>query len=264
MWHELRLFLIALQFFTRIPVPAAVGWKPEWMHDSARYYPAVGLVVGGFGAAVLWFAAPLWPAPVAVVVSMIATVWLTGAFHEDGLADTCDALGGAVSREKALTIMKDSRIGSYGTCGLVGALALKAVALHALVTRDFLAALALLPLAHAWSRAVPLALLRLLRYAGDLEHAKSKPLAQQASGATLAVAALWCLGAGAAAWAWRVDLEHLVAAGLAVALVALLAARWFARRLGGYTGDTLGAAQQVAEIAVYLAVLAGMQGGWLR
>ncbi|MGC4077698.1 MAG: adenosylcobinamide-GDP ribazoletransferase [Rubrivivax sp.] len=261
MLHELRLFFVALQFMTRVPVPAWVGWRPELMHASSRYYPAVGLVVGGFGAAVLWFAAPLWPAPVAVGLSMAATVWMTGAFHEDGLADTFDALGGAVSREKALTIMKDSRIGSYGACGLVAVLGLKAAALHGLATRDFLATLAILPLAHAWSRAVPVLMLRLLSYAGDLEHAKSKPLAQKASAGTLFVVVAWCAAAGAAAVLWRLDLAHTTLAALVVGAVTLWMARWLARRLGGYTGDTLGAAQQFAELGVYLTFLAGMQHG---
>ena len=86
--HELRLFCIALQFFTRIPVPAWVGWTPEWMHASARHYPAVGLCIGAAGAAVLALAAQVWPFSVAVGLSMAATVWMTGGFHEVGLADT--------------------------------------------------------------------------------------------------------------------------------------------------------------------------------
>ncbi len=256
MLHELRLFFIALQFLTRVPVPAWVGWRADWMHASARHYPAVGLLVGGFGAAVLWAAAHLWPAPVAVVLSMAATVWLTGAFHEDGLADTCDALGGSVGRERALEIMKDSRLGSYGTVGLVMVLALKAAALLGLALRSFDLVLVALPLAHALSRAVPVLLLRWLVYAGDVEHAKAKPMAQQASAATLAIVGVWALLAGAAAVAFGLELQRLALAALAAAAVALWMARWLHRRLGGYTGDTLGAAQQGAEVAIYLALLA--------
>jgi adenosylcobinamide-GDP ribazoletransferase len=258
MLHELRLFFIALQFLTRVPVPAWVGWQAEWMNASARHFPAVGLLVGGVGAAVLWAAAHLWPASVAVLLSMAATVWLTGAFHEDGLADTCDGLGGAVSRERALAIMKDSRIGSYGAIGLLLVLALKASALHALALRDLNAALLALPLAHALSRAVAVGLLGWLPYAGDAEHAKAKPMAQQASAGTLMVAAGWCAVAMAVALVigWR-ERDVLVTA-LAAAAVAVLMARWLRARLGGYTGDTLGAAQQGAELAVYLALVASM------
>jgi len=254
--HEIRLFCIALQFLTRLPVPAWVGYRDDWMHASARHYPAVGLVVGGAGAAVLWAGAHLWPAAVAVGLSMVATVWLTGAFHEDGLADTCDALGGSVSRERALAIMKDSRLGSYGTVGLLAVLGLKAAVLLGLALRNFELVLIALPLAHAWSRGVPVLLLRWLPYAGDAEHAKAKPMAQQASDATLWMVAAWTLIVGAAAAWCGLSLERLAVAAAAALVVALWMARWLRRRLGGYTGDTLGAAQQGAELVVYLALLA--------
>lgn len=256
MWHELRLFFIALQFLTRVPVPAWVGWRADWMHASARHFPAVGLVVGAWGAAVLWAAAHLWPAAVAVLLSMAATLWLTGAFHEDGLADTCDGLGGAVDRAKALAIMKDSRLGTYGTVGLVLVLALKAAALLGLALRSLDLVLLALPLAHAQSRAVPVWLLRWLPYAGDADHAKAKPMAQQADGLTLFVVSAWVLIVGAAALACGLGAERLAAVLAGLLAVALAMARWLRRRLGGYTGDTLGAAQQLAELSVYLVLLA--------
>ncbi len=260
MIHELRLFFVALQFLTRVPAPAWVGWRDEWLHASARHFPGVGLLVGAVAALVLWAAAHLWTAPIAVLLSMAATVWMTGAFHEDGLADTCDGLGGAVDRERALLIMKDSRLGSYGAVGLLLVLALKAAALHGLATRDLLATLAVLPLAHALSRTATVLLLRWLPYGGDAEHAKAKPMAQRVNGLTLWVAAAWALIALAAA------LLYMPAAGALAAAVAALAttlwmARWLQRRLGGYTGDALGATQQFSELAVYLAVLAVLAWG---
>ncbi len=260
MLHELRLFLIALQFLTRVPVPAWVGWQPAWMHQSARHFPGVGLVVGGVGAAVLWASAHWWPAAVAVGLSMAATVWLTGAFHEDGLADTCDALGGTVDRERALQIMKDSRIGTYGAVALVAVLGLKAAALHGLATHDLAATLVALPLAHAGSRGVTVTLLRWLPYAGDAEHAKARPMAQQVGTASWLVALAWCAAAvaAAAAMGWRA--RDLGLALLAAAATALLLARWLRERLGGYTGDALGAAQQFSELAIYLALLAALSG----
>jgi adenosylcobinamide-GDP ribazoletransferase len=258
--RELRLFLIALQFFTRVPVTGRladwVGWSPEAMHASARHYPAVGLGVGAFSAALLWGAAQVWPLPVAVGLAMAGSVWLTGGFHEDGLADTCDGLGGAVSRERALTIMKDSRLGSYGALGLVFVLGLKAAALHGLAAQSLPLAAALLVWAHAASRALPVALLWRLPYAGDVEHAKAKPLAQQISGAGLAVALGWlALATGTLVTvlgAWGLPLAALT--GLTA--MGLWCARWYRRRLGGFTGDTLGAAQQLGELAAYLGALA--------
>ena len=143
MTHEFRLFLVALQFLTRLPVPAFREFDPAWLHASARWVPAVGLVVGGLVALALWGAALLWPPAVAVVVALGLGIALTGAFHEDGLADTWDALGGVVPRERALLIMKDSRLGSYGALALGVGLAAKALALHAVVGHSL--ALALVP-----------------------------------------------------------------------------------------------------------------------
>lgn len=274
--HELRLYLIALQFFTRVPVPAWVGYTPEWMHASARHYPGVGLLVGLWGAAVLALATSIWPAPVAVGLSIAATVWLTGGFHEDGLADTCDGLGGAVTRERALTIMKDSRLGSYGALGLVLVLGLKAAALQGLLGLSLAHAVLAGIWAHVASRAVPVLLLASLPYAGDAEHAKAKPMAQQVSRGGLLAALAWVLVVTVGGLA---PLSVVMPAAMSAAMSAvgggpgaglatvfgalaglLLAAgfcrRWYRRRLGGYTGDTLGAAQQLSELAALLGWLA--------
>jgi adenosylcobinamide-GDP ribazoletransferase len=259
--HELRLFFIALQFLTRVPIPASVGFRPEWLQQCLRHFPAVGLVVGAVAAAVLWTAAHVFPASVAVALAMLATVVLTGAFHEDGLADTFDALGGSVGRERALEIMKDSRLGTYGTLALLAVLALKGLALHGLVLRDLVAALAALPLAHALSRTVPVWLLRWLRYAGDAEHAKAKPLAMQADGNATLMAVVWALLALAVGLAGGFSASALALSLLATLAVALAMRGWLLVRLGGFTGDTLGAAQQLAEVAIYLVLLAALARG---
>ena len=146
LWAEgmafFRHFLIAVQFFTRIPVTGRladwVGFSPAMLRASAAHFPGVGWVVGGLTALVFWGLTLALPAQaasawVAAVVSTAFSVWLTGAFHEDGLADTADGLGGAVSRERALDIMKDSRIGSYGAIALVLALLAKVLLLGLLV-----------------------------------------------------------------------------------------------------------------------------------
>jgi adenosylcobinamide-GDP ribazoletransferase len=253
--HELRLVGVALQFLTRLPV--RVGYDPQWLNDSARHFPLVGACVGAAGAVVLWAAALLFPQAIAVGLSMAATVWLTGAFHEDGLADTCDALGGAVSRERALEIMKDSRIGTYGAVGLVFVLGLKAAALTALAPWWAAAALVL---GHTVSRAAAVSLIRFLPYAGDVAQAKAKPLARRVSGAGLSVAIGWPLLMAAALVAWWPDVWPVVASSLLVVVIGAAAcARWFHRRLGGITGDTLGATQQLTELLVLLNWVA-----WLR
>lgn len=265
--QELRLALVALQFLTRVPVPGWVGYDPAWLQACLRHFPLVGAVVGGFGAAVMWAASAVWSPTVAAVLGTAATVWLTGAFHEDGLADTCDGLGGAVSRERALAIMKDSRIGTYGAVALVLALGLKVALLAFLLEGAGGAAAGLwagtaLVWGHAASRAAVLCIVWRLPYAGDAEHAKAKPLALQAEGRQGVVAAVWLLALGAgllALWApadtGRVALAAgaLLAATGAGGLVLLGCMRWLRRRLGGFTGDTLGASQQLVELGCLLA-----------
>jgi len=259
MAHELRLFFIALQFLTRVPVPRWVGFQPDWLNQSARHFPAVGLCVGAVAAAVLWLGQAVWTPAVAVGLSMAGTLLLTGGFHEDGFADTCDGLGGNVSRERALEIMKDSRIGAYGAMGLVLMLGLKATALTAL---PVMSALPALLFAHTASRSAAVGLIRWLPYAGDVEHAKAKPLAQRVSGIGVAVAIAWPLAVASALWAWMPPLGPALA--VSSGLVLLGAALWASvlkRRLGGTTGDTLGAAQQITELLALLGWLAAARAG---
>jgi adenosylcobinamide-GDP ribazoletransferase len=253
----MRLFFVALQFLTRMPSPRWVGFEPEWLNQSARHFPAVGLLVGAVAALVLMVGEVLFPPAVAVGLSMAATLLLTGAFHEDGWADTCDALGGgaSVGRERALLIMRDSRIGTYGAVGLVLMLGLKAATLTALPLALSMPALLF---AHAASRAAAVALIRWLPYAGDIEHAKAKPLAQRISRGGLAVALAWvallCLALVWAArrWSEPAVVPAIVLGLLVMAGAATWCARWFRQRLGGYTGDTLGATQQLTELLALL------------
>jgi adenosylcobinamide-GDP ribazoletransferase len=268
MRHELRLYFVALQFLTRVPVPRWVGFEPAWLQACVRYFPLVGAAIGAYAAVLLWAALQLWPPLVASALSLAATVWLTGAFHEDGLADTCDGLGGAVDRARALAIMKDSRIGSYGAVALVLALTLKVAVVSALASGGGSAALACTALvwSHAVSRAAPVWLIWRLPYAGDAEHARAKPLSTQVSGMGLGMALTWVLLISALAFALLAWLEPAARSAVAVALFAgaiatLCIARWLRRRLQGYTGDTLGATQQIVELVCLLAWLA-VAGAW--
>jgi adenosylcobinamide-GDP ribazoletransferase len=269
--HELRLLLIAVQFLTRVPIPRWVGFEPDWLNRCARHFPLVGFGVGTFGVAVLWAAALVLPWPVAVLLSMASTVWLTGGFHEDGWADTCDGLGGMVSPERALEIMKDSRLGSYAALGLFFMLAIKA---SALISLPLPMAAAALLMGHAVSRAASVTLIRFLPYAGDPAHAKAKPLAQRISTGGWGAALGWAILVAVCVVMWHsawviAALTSIVAA----AIGALVCGRWFKRRLGGVTGDTLGATQQVTELLVLLvwsavvdtgpaAVMSNSLGAW--
>jgi len=257
----LRHFLLALQFFTRVPVTgrlaAWVGYSPQMLRASAAHLPGIGWLAGGVAALVFVGVAMGLPglagAFAAAVLSTVATVLLTGAFHEDGLADVADGLGGSADRARALEIMKDSRIGAFGAIALVLALGLKCALLAVLAGGGLHAVAAAIVGAHVLSRLAPLGLIRWLPYVGDSGASKAKPLADAISGGALAIGVLWTLPA-LALLALSHGAAHALAALLATALAALWMARIFRRRLQGFTGDGLGATQQICEIAIYLAL----------
>ena len=259
--HELRLFFIALQFLTRLPVPGWVGHPPDGLNPAARYFPLVGACVGAAGAVVALGALLVWPPWVAATLCVAATLWLTAALHEDGLADSCDALLGAAPRERALAIMKDSRIGSYGAAALVLSLLLRVALLAGLLARDPWLAAAACVAAHAAGRASAVALMALLPYAGDAALAKAQPLARPPRLADVVCA----VALGAAALGAAASLAPPVARSMALQLgglllLVLLLRRGLRRRLGGHTGDTLGAAEQCGEMVVLLALAAAVPG----
>jgi len=258
--QALRHYLLAVQFFTRIPVTgrlaAWVGFSPAMLRASAAHFPGIGwlaaLLSVGVYAALHWALAPSpWAPAVAAVLCTVATVMMTGGFHEDGLADVADGLGGSADRERALDIMKDSRIGAYGAMALVLALLAKLSLLALLGTHSLLAATSALVGAHVLSRLWPLFIVRSLPHVGDTARSKSKPLADQISGRALATAVAWCL-VPLALVAYAQPAVYLTASITLSGVSAAWMARWFARRLKGFTGDCLGATQQVSEIGFYL------------
>ncbi|MDQ0590835.1 adenosylcobinamide-GDP ribazoletransferase [Variovorax paradoxus] len=259
--NGVRHYLLALQFFTRVPVTGRlaewIGFSPQMLRASAAHFPGVGWLVGGVGAAVFVLALQGLPgvagALAAALLSMAATVLLTGAFHEDGLADVADGLGGSADRTRALEIMKDSRIGAFGAIALVLALGLKAALLASMAGQGAQAVAGAIVGAHVLSRLAPLFLIRWLPYVGDSGASKAKPLADAISGGALFIAVAWSVPAVALLLCAH-DAVHVGAALAALVLAAGWMARFFRRRLQGFTGDGLGATQQVCELAVYLAL----------
>jgi adenosylcobinamide-GDP ribazoletransferase len=251
MKRELEYFFAALRFFTRLPVPRWVGHTQDQLDHAARYFPLIGILIGAIGAGVTELAALALPIGAAVLLGMAATILATGAFHEDGFADSCDGFGGGWDKAQVLAIMKDSRVGSYATLG-VGLMLL--AKWNALVELDADFAPPLLAIAlvagHAVSRLASTLLIFFLEYARDDDSSKSKPLAQRMALHELAIA----VAIGLAPCLLLPPIDALVALA-AAALSALLAARYFVRRIGGYTGDCLGAVQQVCELAFYLGLL---------
>ncbi|MDP2811512.1 MAG: adenosylcobinamide-GDP ribazoletransferase, partial [Rhodocyclaceae bacterium] len=264
---ELERFFAALRFFTRLPVPAWVGHSEAQLDGAARYFPLAGILVGSIGAIITWAAALVLPLVLAVILGMAATILVTGAFHEDGFADACDGFGGGwkegdEGRAQILAIMKDSRVGSYGAIGIALMLLAK---WNALMEISDEALPFVIVAAHAMSRFAAVTLIFALDYVR--EEGKSKPLVKHARppqvfrplGGERREAALSGGGIGKRMGAGELMLagafgllpclllpytETLVALAMA-ALAAFLCARYFVRRIGGYTGDCLGATQQV-------------------
>ncbi|WAI88081.1 Adenosylcobinamide-GDP ribazoletransferase [Psychrobacter sp. SC65A.3] len=259
--YEARLILVAVQFLTRISVPSFNYYDPQWLHQSSRYFPAVGLLIGLLCAGVFWLSSLLFIPLVAAVISTAFGIKLTGAFHEDGLADSCDGLGGGLTRERTLEIMKDSRLGTYGVLGLVSALLLKISLLTAMPTPVAIVALII---GHTASRLFCISLLTLLPYGGEIEHAKAKPMAQQLTPLQAIYSSGWLILAitlvtlvfpytmrQIGIWQWLLAL--LLGIGATDYMRRLLR-----RRLDGYTGDGLGATQQLSEIAIYIGLAASL------
>ena len=261
----LRHYLLAIQFFTRIPVTgrlaAWVGYSPEMLRASAAHFPGVGVLVGalvaGLTAVLLTFlpqSSPLSPL-VAAVLGTVFNVMLTGAFHEDGLADIADGLGGSQNRERALEIMKDSCVGAFGAIAVTLVLFTK-VSLLALIGDVNPGAMVVgIFAAHVASRTFPLLLIHLLPHVGDAAGSKSKPLANQITRFSLFIAFLWLFMAMACVFIayYAIDLIVSMVTAIIVGSIAFLYMwRLFEKRLQGFTGDCLGATQQVCEVAFYL------------
>jgi adenosylcobinamide-GDP ribazoletransferase len=278
----IRHYLLAIQFFTRIPVTgrlaAWVGYSPEMLRASAAHFPGVGVLVGGLvaGLSMLLMAVlsknGQYPTLLALVIAVLGTVFsvmLTGAFHEDGLADVADGLGGSQNRERALEIMKDSRVGAFGAIALVLILLSKVSLLAMIGDTNPLVMLFGIFLAHVVSRTFALLLIRLLPHVGDIGSSKSKPLADQISLKSIFFAFLWLFLAIASVFIAYAAIEMIALTEvIKIFLTAFVVAvgafvymwRMFAKRLQGFTGDCLGATQQVCEVAFYLGLAIAL--GW--
>lgn len=246
--REAIAFLAAVRFFTRIPIPDRVPHSAESLNHAARYFPAVGLLVGAVSAIAFLIAILFVPSSVAVLIAMGSSIYLTGAFHEDGLSDMTDGLGGGWEKMRILEIMKDSRVGSYGVIAISMALMSKFVLLD---NFDPIWVPMLLIAAHAFSRYCAVLIMAGLSYVREDALSKSKPLATH-----LTKNALWI----ASAFGLLPMLLLPPVAAFVGITAGLFVTVWLGRKLqtwlGGYTGDCLGATQQLSELAFYLGALA--------
>jgi len=248
MKKQIDIFFTALMFFTRIPCPKWIGHDPDYLRQSSKYFPLIGILVGGIGALVFYSTSYVFPKEIAILLSMIATVYTTGAFHEDGFADVCDGFGGGWTKKKILLIMKDSTLGTYGVIGITAVLALKFLALYYVPS-------ALIPLVlisgHAISRSIATTLIYTHPYVRDTEDSKAKPAAKSISIIMLSISILFGL----------VPLLFFKTFWILLVLVPPYLSKVFLgykfmKWIGGQTGDCAGAVQQLAELIFYLSLIA--------
>lgn len=246
LFKQINLFLLALGFFSRIPVAGLTQYSEEKLNQANRYFGLVGWLLGILVAIVFVVSSMVFDKSIALFLAMVASLLLTGAFHEDGLADMADGFGGGFSTDRKLSIMKDSRLGTYGSCALI--LTLFGKYLTLIQMDDIVIALIV---AYPLSRVVAASLIFELPYVSDLENSKSKPLASRQS-----LFDLFVLVFSGVVTLVFVSLTQAI--GLIMTLLVFRA--WFKRfllkQIGGFTGDCLGGAQQISELLIYLVLVA--------
>ncbi len=248
--REIHIVNLAWSYFTRFPPPLQIRYSDDLLNATIRYLPWIGLVLGLLGIGLFWLASLWFPHQVAAILMLGAFILFTGAFHEDGFADFCDGFGGGWTKEDILRIMKDSRIGTFGTLGLIYLHGIKLVTLlhidpalfgFAFVSGQVVSRFSMIPI------------LNRLRYGGDVEHAKAKPVASS-RGASLpsllfgVVPLVGCYH--------YFDNNDWLLTLLPLVLLFSWLVRYMRKWIGGYTGDCLGASQQLFEVVYYLAFLA--------
>jgi adenosylcobinamide-GDP ribazoletransferase len=249
--RELQTFFTAMIFYTRIPYPFNLPYSQELLNRATMYFPLIGWLAGVF----FWLSAMLLitflPVSVTVIISVALGVLLTGAFHEDGFADCCDGFGGGYGREQILRIMKDSRLGTFGVIGLFLLLATKCSAIMEIFQRQDIGSTIFIFIgSHAFSRWAAAYVICRYEYAREEESSKTKPLAKKPGIFPALMASFWGLLP-----LFFLPWQEAIAVFLLCLSITELAAFYFYRHIGGYTGDCLGAIQQMTELAFLLVAL---------
>ncbi|WP_139959484.1 adenosylcobinamide-GDP ribazoletransferase [Flavicella sediminum] len=247
MKKQIHIFFTALMFFTRIPCPKWVNHAPEYLNKSTSYFSLVGIIVGSISAFVYLISGLLFSNEIALLLSMVASVWTTGAFHEDGFADACDGFGGGWTKEKILLIMKDSRLGTYGVVGLFFLLATKFLALNEMPLE--LTALVIVS-GHSVSRFVASVLIFTHPYVRETDDSKSKPAANKMSLNALVMSAFF----GLLPLVFFQDYKFFLVL-IPLAITKIWMAGFYKKWIGGQTGDCAGALQQLSEVVFYLSLV---------
>lgn len=257
MKEEIRIFFTALMFYTRIPCPENIDHSPDYINKATRYFPLIGWIVGAISFLIFYLASFLFAIPIAVFFSLIAGVLLTGAFHEDGLADVFDGFGGGWTKIKILEIMKDSRIGSYGAISLVFLIGLKFIGLTDLLAKITTENPVLFALIfvnyHSLARLTAINIVFTSQYSREDESSKAKPIAKAHSYKEIAGAYFFGLTPliGLCFFDWK-----FLFVILPLFVLYFYSRRFFNKWIDGYTGDCLGAVEQMAECVCILTFLA--------
>lgn len=250
-------------FLTRLPVPRFTDHSPDYLERSVKYFPLIGWMVAGISGITFLIFNKYISEDIAIAASIIAGILTTGAFHEDGFADVCDAFGGGWTKEKILMIMKDSRLGSYGVIGMMSVLLCKFLLLKELpkftpdlqtpsinIFYNYRYFLLTLIAAHGVSRLMPVLIMRSYDYVTDPDGSKSKPVASRKPSIPFLLIPTITALLPFVFMSWQ-----FVLAVIPVLYAAFSLARYFKKWIGGYTGDCLGAIQQVSELCFYLATI---------
>jgi adenosylcobinamide-GDP ribazoletransferase len=260
MKKQLHIFFTALMFYTRIPCPKNIDHNPDYLNKASRYFPLIGWIVGSISFLAFYGASFLVSISAAVIIGMIAGILTTGAFHEDGFADVCDGFGGGWTKEKILLIMKDSAIGAYGAIGVVLLFLLKFQLLSELVTIETITSqqsvftiLLLFIAGHSISRLAAISIVFTHEYSREDASSKSKPIAKSYSWKEVSGSFFFGLFPLLVLSSFQYQLLLVV---IPVFLARYFLARYFQKWIDGYTGDCLGATQQVCEVIFYLSIIA--------
>ena len=242
-------------FYTRIPCPKNINHDPDYLNKATRYFPFIGWIVGSISFLTFYLSSLFLSTETAVLLAIIASILTTGAFHEDGFADVCDGFGGGWTKEKILLIMKDSAIGAYGAIGLVLLFLLKFKLLAesvSLFTNNIFLIFLLFISAHSLSRLAAISIIFTHEYSRDDATSKSKPIAQKHSWKE--ITGSFFFGLIPLLVISYFQYKFLLAI-IPVFIMRYFLARYFQKWIDGYTGDCLGATQQICEVIYYLSIL---------
>lgn len=242
-------------FYTRIPCPKNITHDPDYLNKATRYFPFIGWIVGSISFLAFYIFSLFLSTETAVIFAIIISVLTTGAFHEDGFADVCDGFGGGWTKEKILMIMKDSAIGAYGAIGLVLLFLAKFKLLSEsilLFTNNILLIFLLFISAHSLSRLAAISIVFTHQYSRDDASSKSKPIAKNHSWKEIFGSFFFGL---IPLFALTYFNYKVLLAIIPVFITRYFLAGYFQKWIDGYTGDCLGATQQVCEVIYYLSIL---------